>query len=192
MQNGIDSRNTELRFDGEEMLPTGLANEEILREDAEQLQVFSEKEENMAFKDELVAMLNKALSLEHAARIQYLAHAELIDGPGAEKIVERLKEIASDEKKHEDVFRGLIGSYLGGVPTMKMSETHEASGEKGIFEVNLKDEKTAIDFYKQMYSKVVENKDQFPYEFETLEHGIRHVIVDEQEHVAELSLLLGK
>ena len=49
-----------------------------------------------------------------------------------------------------------------------------------------------IDFYKQIYQKVIVNKDALPYEFETLEHQIRHVIIDEQEHVTELSLLLGK
>ena len=30
----------------------------------------------MAIKEELLKMLNHALELEHAARIQYLAHAE--------------------------------------------------------------------------------------------------------------------
>jgi len=57
--------------------------------------------------------------------------------------------------------------------------------------VNLTDEKAAIDFYKQIYQKVIASKEALPYEFETLEHQIRHVIIDEQEHVSELSLLLG-
>ncbi len=96
-------------------------------------------------------MLNHALELEHAARIQYLAHAELINGINAEKIIGRLQEI---------------------------------------LEVNLKGEKEAIDFYKQIYQKIRDNKKDLQYEFETLEHGIRHVIIDEQEHVVELSLLL--
>ena len=143
-------------------------------------------------KKELVEMLNRALELEHAARIQYLAHAELVTGPGAEKIIDRLKEIADDEKEHEDKFRNLIGSFLGGEPTMALAETHEARDQKQILEVNLKGEKDAIDFYKQIYNKVVENKKELQYEFETLEHEIRHVIIDEQEHVAELLLLLGK
>ena len=143
-------------------------------------------------KAELLKMLNQALELEHAARIQYLAHAELINGLGAEKLVERIKEIASDEEKHEGVFRNLIGSYLGGEPTMGLAETHKAKETTKILEVNLKGEKDAIDFYKQIYKKVVENKDALQYEFETLEHEIRHVIIDEQEHVTELSLLLGK
>jgi bacterioferritin (cytochrome b1) len=142
-------------------------------------------------KKELITMLNRALELEHAARIQYLAHAELVNGLGAEAIVERLKEIASDELKHEEKFRNLIGSYLGGEPTMGLAETHRAKDVKKILEVNLKGEKEAIDFYKQIYQKVIESQRDLQYQFETLEHEIRHVIVDEQEHVVELSLLLG-
>jgi bacterioferritin (cytochrome b1) len=142
-------------------------------------------------KKELITMLNRALELEHAARIQYLAHAELVNGLGAEAIVERLKEIASDELKHEEKFRNLIGSYLGGEPTMGLAETHRAKDVKKILEVNLKGEKEAIDFYKQIYQKVIESQRDLQYQFETLEHEIRHVIVDEQEHIVELSLLLG-
>ena len=37
-----------------------------------------------------------------------------------------------------------------------------------------------------------ENKEHLVYEFETLEHELRHIILDEQEHIAELSLLLGE
>lgn len=143
-------------------------------------------------KKELIEMLNQALQLEHAARIQYLAHAELIKGIDAEPVVARLKEIASDEEKHEGMFRNLISSYLDGEPTMELAETHQAKDVKKILEVNLKGEKDAIDYYKQIYQKVVDNKKSLQYEFETLEHEIRHVIVDEQEHVVELSLLLGK
>ncbi|MEI6080246.1 MAG: ferritin-like domain-containing protein [bacterium] len=142
-------------------------------------------------RQELVKMLNVALELEHAARIQYLAHAELIKGLNSEKIIERLKEIASDEEKHEGVFRNLVGNYLGGEPSMSLAETHKAKEVADILKVNLKGEKDAIDFYKKIYKTVMDNKDALKYEFETLEHEIRHVIVDEQEHVAELSNLLG-
>ncbi len=142
-------------------------------------------------KEELVKMLNQALELEHAARIQYLAHAELIKGLNAEGIINRLKEIASDEEKHEAKFRSLIGDYLGGEPSMGIAPTHRAKETKAILEINLKNEKEAIDFYKQIYKKVTDNKDKLQYEFEVLEHEVRHVITDEEEHVAELSLLLG-
>lgn len=144
-----------------------------------------------SIKNELTGMLNKALELEHAARIQYLAHAELISGLNAEPVIERLKEIAGDEEKHEQKFRTLIGSFLGGEPSMGIAETHRATGVNKILEINRTNEREAIDYYKQIYKTVMDHKAELPYEFETLEHEIRHVILDEQEHVTELSVLLG-
>ena len=143
------------------------------------------------FKTELIGMLNKALESEHAARIQYLAHAEAVKGIYAEKLIERLQEIAADEAKHEKMFRNLIASYLGGEPSMELAETFKAQDTTEILEVNLRGEKEAIDFYKQIYQFVIDHKKDLQYEFETLEHTIRHIIIDEQEHVVELSLLLG-
>ncbi|MBS7620560.1 ferritin-like domain-containing protein [Candidatus Bathyarchaeota archaeon] len=143
-------------------------------------------------KEELVKMLNKALELEHAARIQYLAHAELVKGINAEPIIARLKEIAEDEKKHEEMFRELIGSYLGGVPSMGMAETHPAKTISEILEVNIKDEMHAVDVYTGILEKIREMKDELKYEYFQLEHKVRHIILDEQEHIAELGLLQGK
>jgi bacterioferritin (cytochrome b1) len=134
-------------------------------------------------------MLNKAVELEYAARIQYLAHAEKVKGLNSEPIIERLKEIASDELQHEEIFRNLICNYLGGEVSMNIEKTYDAKEINEILEVNLKGEKDAIDYYKQIYKKVVENKNELQYEFETLEHQIRHVIIDEQEHVVELTNL---
>ncbi|MBU1927153.1 MAG: ferritin-like domain-containing protein [Gammaproteobacteria bacterium] len=140
---------------------------------------------------ELIDMLNQALRLEHAARIQYLAHAELVSGINAEGIVARLKELASDEAEHEEKFRTLIGNYLGGEPTMELAETHRAKDVPSILKTNLQNEKEAIDFYKEIYRKIVESKDQLPYCFTTLEHEVRHIILDEEEHISEISNLIG-
>lgn len=143
-------------------------------------------------KKELIVMLNHALEMEHAARIQYLAHAELIKGIDAEPVIKRLKEIASEEAKHEDIFRDLIGNYLDGEPSMGIAKTHKAKERMEILTINLAGEKESINFYKTIYKKVIENKEKLPYVFETLEHEIRHVIISEQQHIAELSILLGK
>jgi len=146
----------------------------------------------MAKKEELTKMLNQALELEHAARIQYLAHAELVDGLNAEPIIARLKELANDEKGHEEVFRELIGNYLGGIPSMGIAATHPAKTVKEILEVNLTDEKHAVDIYMGILKKIGELKEELKYEYFQLEHGVRHVIQDEQEHIAELKILLGQ
>ncbi len=144
-----------------------------------------------AIKAELVSMMNKALELEHAARIQYLTHAALISGQDSEPIIARLKEIAADEEKHEEKFRTLIADYLGGEPTMALGRTIGAHGVPQILEINLKNERDAQDFYKQIYQTAVENKKELQYEFETIEHELRHVIMDEQEHISELTRIMG-
>jgi bacterioferritin (cytochrome b1) len=143
-------------------------------------------------KEEIINMLNKALELEHAAYIQYLSHAEIVDGLNAEPIITRLREIAQDEEEHQKKFRRLIGDFLGGVPSMGIAKTNQAKTIKEILEINLKNEKEAVDFYKKILEKVNEEKENFPYEFLTLEHEIRHVIIDEQEHIADLKILLAK
>lgn len=142
-------------------------------------------------KEELLNMLNKALELEHAARIQYLAHAEVVKGINSEPIVARLKEIAEDEKKHEEMFREIIGAYLSGVPSMGMAETHPAKTVDEILKVNIKDEMHAVDVYKGILEKVNTMKNELKYEYFQIEHKLRHIIMDEQEHIAELSLLKG-
>jgi len=141
-------------------------------------------------KEEIIKMLNQALELEHAARIQYLSHAEIVNGLNAEPIIARLKEIAKDEEKHEEKFRRLIGDFLGGVPSMSMSKTYEAKTIKKILEQNLKNEKEAHDFYLEILNRIKNEKDNLPYAFLTVEHELRHIIMDEEEHIAELKILL--
>ncbi|MBO3839608.1 MAG: ferritin-like domain-containing protein [Thermoproteota archaeon] len=141
-------------------------------------------------KEELLKMLNHALELEHAAYVQYLSHAELIEGENAESIIERLKEIANDERSHQDKFRSLIG-MLGGTPSMSIAETHPAKTVREILEQNLKDEKEAVDTYRKIYEMIVKERGKGYYDM-ILEHEVRHIIMDEQEHITELELLLGK
>lgn len=140
-------------------------------------------------KEELIALLNHALELEHAAYAQYLSHAENISGEAAEPIIARLKEIANDEKKHQEQFRKLIG-ILGGVPGTGMAQTHSAKTVKEILEQNLKDEKEAIDAYKKIHEALKKENGGGYYNY-LLKHAIKHIIIDEQEHVTELELLAG-
>ncbi len=143
----------------------------------------------MEKKEELITMLNKALELEHAARIQYLAHAEIVKGLETDPIVARLKEIAGDEEEHEGLFRQCI-SILDGEPSMMLAETHAAKETGEILKVNLKGERDAIDYYKGIYEALKGAKGELKYEYEYIEHKLRHIIQDEEEHVFELRTLL--
>jgi len=137
-------------------------------------------------------MLNNALALEHAARIQYLAHAQVITGINAEPIISRIKEIANDEEKHAEQFREMIGTYLGSVPSMCITETHcPGTTIEEILNQNLEIEKTSVEFYGQILQKMHDLKPTLKYEYFQLEHMMRHIVMDEEEHIQELSLLLG-
>jgi bacterioferritin (cytochrome b1) len=140
-------------------------------------------------KQKILELLNHALELEHAAYTQYLSHAEIVDGINAEPIIARLKEIANDEKGHQEKFRTLIGA-LGGVPSMGMSSTHAAKSMKQILEQNLKDEKVAVDTYRNILAELKKEKGKGYYDH-LLEHDVRHILKEEQEHITELELLLG-
>ncbi len=142
-------------------------------------------------KEDITKMLNQALELEHAAYVQYLSHAEVVDGINAEPIITRLQELAKDEAEHQKKFRTLIGDFLGSVPSMGIAKTYTAKTIKEILEINLQNEKEAVDFYGKILEKIRDEKGGLPYEFWMLEHEIRHVIVDEQEHIAELKKLLA-
>jgi bacterioferritin (cytochrome b1) len=140
-------------------------------------------------KQKILELLNHALELEHAAYTQYLSHAEIVDGINAEPIIARLKELANDEKNHQEKFRTLIGA-LGGVPSMGMSSTHAAKSIKQILEQNLKDEKVAVDTYRNVLAELKKEKGKGYYDH-LLEHDVRHILKEEQEHITELELLLG-
>jgi len=140
---------------------------------------------------ELINMMNDALALEHAARIQYLAHAQVISGLAAEPVIDRIKEIAGDEEEHAEKFREMIGTYLGGVPTMCIAETQCPGTIDEILKVNLDIERTSVEFYATILEKIHDLKPQLKYEYYQLEHQMRHIVIDEEEHIAELSLLLG-
>ncbi len=140
-------------------------------------------------KENLIKLLNHALELEHAAFNQYLSHAEIIDGLDAEPIIARLKEIANDEKGHQDKFRTLIGA-LGGVPSMNTAPTHPAQDVKSILAQNLKDEKEAVDTYRKIMEEIKKGGSKNYYDH-LLEHEVRHILIEEQEHITELELLLG-
>jgi bacterioferritin (cytochrome b1) len=143
----------------------------------------------MTSKEHLISMLNQALELEHAAYLQYLSHAELIDGLNALPIIEKIKEITGDEQKHAEQFRNLIGDFFGEVPSMAVAPVKSAKNIKQILEVNLKAEMDAIEFYKKILASLKNEK--LEYSDLYVEHAVRHIIIDEMEHVSELKLLLA-
>ncbi len=142
-------------------------------------------------KAKLIELLNQALELEHQAEAQYLSHATLTAGETADTLSERLKEIAGDEHKHAELFRSCL-EMLNAAPSIKMHAGHAASSNAEILKVNLKDERDAVDFYRTIMAELQKSKAELPYEWEFIEHKVRHIIMDEEEHALEIRTLLGE
>ena len=145
----------------------------------------------MAKNKALVKAFNEALELEQAAVIQYLSHAQMICGRDSEPMIARVREIAGDELKHAETCREIIGSYLGGMPSMGVAETHPEKELSKILEINLAGKKHAVEVYAGILSLLDSEKEELKYEYHKLEHSVRHIIFDEEEHIFQLRLLLG-
>jgi len=130
----------------------------------------------------LLELLNKALSMEYQAIIQYRTHAELITGEDYEPIKARLEEIAGDEEKHAQRLRERI-SMLGGVPETVPQKVGIADEIQPVLKMNLQAERDAIAIYRQILPLCRDNT--------LLEHAIRHNLMDEMEHNEEISQLMG-
>lgn len=136
--------------------------------------------------EELIKLMQEALSMEHAAAIQYGAHAEQITGLYAEPVMARLKDSQHDEEKHADTLRGLIGDYLEAIPTMDIAPTFMATGINGIIDTNITTEKEAIDKYQRILNYLDNNKERLSAIYLKVHHDIRHIAMEEMEHIAEL------
>lgn len=139
---------------------------------------------------EIILLLNDALRLELAAAVQYLNHAAILRGLISPAIIALLEHTAADELAHAAKLRELITDYLGGVPAYDMAAAKPAQEVGEIIATNLAAEAEAIALYKKAHARVVELKAELAPVYEKVEHDLRHLIMDEQEHVAELSRLL--
>jgi bacterioferritin len=130
----------------------------------------------------LIELMNKALSMEYQAIIQYQTQAELIAAEDYEPIKARLLEVAGDEEKHAKMLRERI-SMLGGTPGTIPAKVGLSDDIPAVLKMDVQAEKDAVAIYRQILPMCVGN--------EILHHAIRHILMEEQEHTEEFSQLLG-
>jgi bacterioferritin len=134
----------------------------------------------------LLEALNGMLAQEHACAIRYATHAVMVNGPSAEAVATRLREICADEIAHAEKLRKRILA-LGGVPTMDVQkdDLKAASTLEGILDINVHEERAAIEKYKKILETI-------PRTDALLYTSIEEILRDEQEHLEELRNLLGE
>ncbi|HOV22518.1 MAG TPA: ferritin-like domain-containing protein [Candidatus Ratteibacteria bacterium] len=142
--------------------------------------------------EELVKLLNKALSDEWLAYYQYWIGAKVVKGMMKEEVIAELTQHAGDELKHAEMIVGRI-IQIGGTPVLKPEDWYkltncgyEAPEDPGIIPIlkqNIKGEQCAIKVYQKLLD-FVKDKDPITYGM------VLSILTDEVEHEDDLINIL--
>jgi bacterioferritin len=136
----------------------------------------------MADHDELIAVLNEAVSLEYTAAIQYNQHSMLLTGRDKLLFEEIFQHHAKESLSHAKMWGDRI-VYLGGVPKAEVGSIRQSTDITEMLEMDLEVEKKAVEIYSRAH-KVCKH--------EPTQYMLENHILDEDKDVEELQKLLGK
>jgi len=142
--------------------------------------------------DELIRLLNKALSDEWLAYYQYWVGAKVVKGPTKDAVMAELVQHATEELGHADMIALRI-MQLGGTPVLEPKEWYNLTNcgydvpsdpfVRTILEQNIKGERCAIETYNKLMA-IVKDKDPITYNM------VLTIISQEVEHEEDLQGLL--
>ncbi len=142
--------------------------------------------------DELIGLLNKALSDEWLAYYQYWIGAKVVKGPTKDAVITELVQHATEELGHADMIALRI-MQLGGTPVLEPKEWYNLTNcgydvpsdpfVRMILEQNIKGERCAIETYNKLMA-IVKDKDPITYNM------VLTIISQEVEHEEDLQSLL--
>ncbi len=133
---------------------------------------------------ELVENLNKALSYELAAIIQYSQHSYLITGPDRQVFKDWFRDQAEEAQEHAETVGDKIVA-LGGIPTVEPAMIRQAVDLPEMLKQDLELEREAIAVYMAAWSACDDN--DLPQKF-----WLEGQIADEQMHIEELEKLTSE
>ena len=132
---------------------------------------------------ELLELMNKAIAREIQVSIQYMWQHVLWKGVRGFAVKDELKSIAIEEVKHAEEIAERL-AYFGGTPTTKPDPIFVGESLNEMLERDKKDEEGAIELYKQIIKKAVEEDDH------TTKKLFERILSDEEEHHDTFSGLL--
>jgi len=134
---------------------------------------------------QLVELLNRDLSLEYTAIVQYTQHSGVLTGAEYGDIIKEIKIHAGEELQHAITLAEQI-DYLGGVPTVDMPPAKVSQNNRDMLQQDLEGEEDAVARYKQRIIQAEELKEL------ALSQQLRQILAMEQEHAMDLRNALGK
>lgn len=135
-------------------------------------------------RQDLIDNLNRALSYELAAVIQYSQHSYLVTGTEREVYKEFFRDQADEAQKHA----GILGDKLvalGGVPTVEPGMIRQSVDLKEMLKQDLKLEREAMAAYLDAWKSC--DDDDLPTKF-----WLEGQIADEEMHIEELEKLTSE
>ena len=133
----------------------------------------------------LIELLNKDLSLEYTAMVQYAQHSGVFTGAEYGDITKEIKIHATEELQHAITLAEQI-DYLGGFPTADMPPAKTSKDNRQMLEQDLEGELDAIVRYKQRVIQAEKLKEL------ALAQKLREILSIEQEHAMDLKNALGR
>jgi len=136
-------------------------------------------------KKKLIELLNKDLSLEYTACVQYTQHQGVLKGAMYQSIQKELVIHAQEELAHATILVAQI-DYLGGFPTVEMPTPKVSNDSKTMLQQDLDGENDAIKRYTLRISQAEQLN------LYHLAQKLRNILAVEQEHAMDLEAALGK
>jgi bacterioferritin len=136
-------------------------------------------------KKELINLLNKDLSLEYQACIQYTQHQGVLKGAMYQNIQKELAIHAQEELAHATTLANQI-DYLGGFPAVDIPRPKTSKDNVEMLKQDLAGENDAITRY------IVRIKQTEELNLYHLAQQLRNILAVEQEHAMDLEQALGK
>jgi len=135
--------------------------------------------------DEVLGVLNEALSEELTAISQYFLHAEMCESWGFEKLAKTIKQESIDEMKHaEKIIERIL--FLEGAPNMaKLQKINIGRKVPEMLQNDLKLETGAVAMYNRQIAVAVKAGDYGTAEM------LRNILKDEERHVDMLEAQLN-
>ena len=132
--------------------------------------------------EELIRVLNEAVSLEYMAAIHYNQHSTLLTGQNKLLYEHLFKESAQDALGHAKKWGNRI-VYLGGVAKVELGEIKQSTDITEMLEMSLEIEQQALETYRRAH-KICKHEPTL--------YMLEDQIMDEDRDVERLQKLLGR
>ncbi len=135
-------------------------------------------------KQKIIEALNKDISEELAAIIQYMQHHYMAEGMESPPIIELFRKISIDEMKHAEILAERV-SYLGGEPTTTLSKVKKGGNLKKMIKDDLDSEHETIKRYKDHIKLCEDSNDP------VTRLMLEQILTDEEKHADTWQTVLG-